>query len=157
LTWADLPIVEPWSDDPATARWLGGRDWPGALIRRSEESNERLALAAVLDDELVAMADIDKHPAERAAVAVVVDPARRGHGLAAAFLRALPAHPDLDGVEEYYAGVEHGNDSSFRLLDKVGPKAWRAQSDLDRFTYVTWRGQRRPARGNPPASHTSSA
>jgi RimJ/RimL family protein N-acetyltransferase len=142
LTWADLPTVEAWFDDPATARWLGGRDWPRALVRRAEASADRLAFAAVIDTELVALADIDKHPGRRAAVAVVVDPARRGHGLAATFLRALQDHPDLGDVDEYFGGVEQGNDSSLRLMDKIAPQSRRSMPDPDGFTYITWRRQR---------------
>ncbi|MGC4193254.1 MAG: hypothetical protein QM589_19070 [Thermomicrobiales bacterium] len=28
-----LPIVSPWFDDPETRRWLGGREWPEAILR----------------------------------------------------------------------------------------------------------------------------
>lgn len=35
LTRADLPVIRPWFEDPDTRRFLGGPDWPAAMLEHS--------------------------------------------------------------------------------------------------------------------------
>jgi hypothetical protein len=46
----------------------------------------------------------------------VVAPRPGGQDLAAAFLLALQDHPALGEVEEFFAGVEPGNQASFQAV-----------------------------------------
>jgi hypothetical protein len=38
LTRTDLAAITPWFEDPATSRYLGGADWPAAMLDHGERA-----------------------------------------------------------------------------------------------------------------------
>jgi RimJ/RimL family protein N-acetyltransferase len=130
FTAGDLDIVTPWFDDPETKRWLGGREWPENLLRliadpptahRGNSVRERAGWIAVLAGEPVALADTEIYDDASAAIAFVVAPQHRRHGVATGTLQALAtALAASHGVERLVGGVEQHNDASLRCVRAAG-------------------------------------
>jgi RimJ/RimL family protein N-acetyltransferase len=115
----DLAAVEPWFDDPATRRWLGGRAWPRRLVELAEQP-ARFALLWEEDGVPVALLDLEVDEAGTAAVALVVAPEARGRGIATAILASVFALAELAGVHRVIGEVERGNDESGALVRAAG-------------------------------------
>jgi ribosomal protein S18 acetylase RimI-like enzyme len=129
----DLPVVEPWFDDPDTRRWLGGREWPGRLLRLAR-APDRLAVVYLLDRAPVALLDLERLAPANAAIAIVVSPAHRRRRVAATVLGTLFALAEVDGVDQIVAEVERGNTAAQRLVRAAGFVPERgAEPGFDRY------------------------
>jgi GNAT superfamily N-acetyltransferase len=115
----DLERVAPWFDDPETVRRLGGREWPQQLLALADPPR-RCSFVAVEAADPVALADVERQPDGRAAVALVVAPDRRNRGVGSALLRALAQDLAAQGVPELWGGVEAGNRASERCARNAG-------------------------------------
>jgi RimJ/RimL family protein N-acetyltransferase len=133
LTTRDLPAIVGWFQGPDTSRFLGGPDWPAAMLANADRAvgtdfHGALQTAA---DHFVALTEgvpigyvdcgtfdrcavyggegsdgpiiLEAIQAITGAIAFTIDPARRGEGLATQMLRALIEHPDLSRVELFEA------------------------------------------------------
>jgi RimJ/RimL family protein N-acetyltransferase/ketosteroid isomerase-like protein len=180
LTSADLLVIAPWFEDPDTRRFLGGPDWPAAMLATSERSigttfrgatqtgaHHYLALA---DGTPVGYIDcgtfdrctvyggegqdgpiiLDSIEAITGSIAFAIDPERRHRGLGVRMIRALTGHPDLLDVELFEAGVEPDNTASRRCLEAAGFRVRTEQPDVEGMLY--YRGWRADLGGRPVAS-----
>ena len=146
LTVEDLPVVERWFRDPETDRWLGDESWPRRLLILTSAST-RLAFAATCDSTVVGIADIECYSDARAAAALVVAPDRRRLGIGRALAEALPRQPQLNGIVEFFGGVEEGNVASEALVTSAGFEQVTDAPDDEGFTYFALRVDgARPAR-----------
>lgn len=165
LTTEDLPAIAGWFEDPDTGRFLGGPEWPAAMLanaRRAVGTDFRGARQTAADHYL-ALAEgtpvgyVDCGTFDRCAVyggegpdgpivleaidvvtgaiAFTVDPARRGEGLATRMLRALIGHPDVAAVELFEAGVEPENVASRRTLKAAGFRLRSEDPDCEQMLY----------------------
>jgi RimJ/RimL family protein N-acetyltransferase len=138
-----LGAVAAWFDDPETARWLGGRDWPENLLRliadppqeyRGSTVRERAGWVATLDGEPVALIDTEIYVDGTAAVALVVAPAQRRRGVAAAALAAIGRLLARDsGIDALVGGVEQHNEASHRCVKAAGFVAVTDRPDDEGF------------------------
>ena len=147
---ADLAIVEPWFRDPDTRRYLGGPEWPAAMLERVDQvvgiefrgaiqtgAYRYLAQAGgravgYIDcgtfDRCTIYGGEGKHgpiitgsiDAPTGSIAFVIDPRRRRCRLGRAMIAALLQRPELQAVELFEAGVEPANMASRRCLEAAG-------------------------------------
>lgn len=136
----DLSTVGPWFDNADTLRWLGGRDWPAQSLRLAGDG--RLLFLALRGTAPVGLLDVETYEERRASFAIAVAPAERRAGMGTAVLAAAIAHQHFASVVEWFAGIEHGNDASRRLVERLGFRRV-TDEDADGFTYY--------ARGESPS------
>jgi RimJ/RimL family protein N-acetyltransferase len=165
LTQADLPAIEAWFQDPDTRRFLGGPDWPGAMLANAEKSigttfrgatqtgaHHYLALAGQAPTGYIDCGTFDRltvyggegpdgpiiHESIEAvtgSIAFVIDPDRRRQGLATSMIRTLTRHPDLAHVEVFEAGVEPDNHGARGALETAGFRAHSTEPDSEGMLY----------------------
>lgn len=165
LTRAHLAAITPWFEDPDTRRFLGGPQWPAAMLVHAERAvgttfrgarqtgaYHYLALAAgspvgyidcgVFDRCTVYDGECEDSPivveaieAVTGSVAFVIDPARRRHGLATSMIGALIGHPDLTAVQVFEAGVEPDNHGGRGALQAAGFHARSPIPDYEGMLY----------------------
>lgn len=165
LTRTDLPVIRPWFEDPDTHRFLGGVDWPAAMLDHriraigttfrgatQTGSHHYLALAADTPIGYIDCGTFDRLTvyggegpegpiitetveASTGSIAFVIDPARRRQGLATAMIRALTRHPDLEHVEVFEAGVEPDNLGSRGALEAAWFHAHCTEPDYEGMLY----------------------
>ena len=165
LTRADLPVIRPWFEDPDPRRFLGGPDWPAAMLEhsiravgtmfrgaRQTGAHHSLALTA---DAAVGYIDcgtfdrctvyggegpdgpiiLETIDASTGSIAFAVDPAHRCQGLATAMIRALIEQPALTTVQLFEAGVEPDNHDSRRALGAAGFRPRSRRPSVDGMLY----------------------
>jgi RimJ/RimL family protein N-acetyltransferase len=165
LTRGDLAAITPWFEDPATRRFLGGPQWPAAMLAHGDlcvgttfrgatqtGAHRYLALA---DDAPVGYIDcgtfdrctvyggegpdgpiiVETIHAITASIAFAIDPARRRQRLATTMILALTQHPDLQAVERFEAGVEPENDGSCKALAAAGFRPYSRVPDREGMLY----------------------
>lgn len=150
LTRSDLAATNRWFEDPETRRYLGGPDWPAAMLEHSERAVGETFRGAVQTAAHHYLAEvngravgyIDCGTFDRATVyggegsdgpiiteaiqvatgsiAFAVDPALRRRGVGQAMIAALLARPELAAVELFEAGVEPENLACRRCLERAG-------------------------------------
>lgn len=158
-----LPLVEPWFEDPDTRRWLGGPAWPRQMLdladrplgefRGAVETGRYRWLGwdggkavgyvdcgtyerwAVWEGGPDGRGVIETVPVAAAAIAYVVDPARRRRGYCAAMVRAVMATSELRDIGLFTAGVEPENAGSIECLRRVGFRALHAEPDWEGIVY----------------------
>ena len=165
LTTQDLPGIVGWFQDPDTSRFLGGADWPAAMLANAQQAvgtdfrgarqtgaDHFLALAGGVAVGYVDCGTFDRCAiyggesqdgpiiletieAITGAIAFTVDPARRRERLATQMIRALIDHPDLSTVELFEAGVEPENHASRRTLEAVGFHLRSPEPDREKMPY----------------------
>lgn len=170
LTRADLPVIPPWFEDPDTRRFLGGPDWPAAMLEhsiravatmfrgaRQTGAHHYLALMADAPVGYIDCGTFDRCTvyggegpggpitpetidASTGSIAFAVDPAHRRQGLATAMIRALIEQPALTAVQLFEAGVEPDNHDSRRALDAAGFRPRSRRPDVEGMLY--WRARR---------------
>jgi RimJ/RimL family protein N-acetyltransferase len=138
-----LDAVAPWFDDAESVRWLGGRDWPGNLLRlvadppqehRGSAVRERAGWVATLDGESVALIDTEIYEDGTAALSLVVAPAHRRRGVGAAALAAIGRLlARSHGVDALIGGVEQHNEASHRCVKAAGFVAVTDRPDDEGF------------------------
>jgi RimJ/RimL family protein N-acetyltransferase len=181
LTPADLPLITPWFEDPDTGRFLGGPEWPaqmlalaghcaGTMFRgaRRIDSHHYLALADGTPAGYIDCGTFDRCTvyggegpngpiiverigAVTGAIAFVIAPELRGHGLGRAMIGSMVARPELRDVELFEAGVEPQNAASGRCLEASGFELSSERPDFEGMLYYrAWR-QALTERGTRPA------
>ena len=173
FTRADVETVAPWFRDPETRRFLGGPDWPAAMLDRGERAvgeTFRGAVQLAADRYLAhaggrAVGYVDCGTFDRCTVyggegpsgptitettcvatgsiGFVIDPRLRGGGLGRALIAALMSRPELRAVELFEAGVEPENIASRRCLEHAGFRPRVQQPDFEGMLY--YRAWRREA------------
>lgn len=171
LTTQDLPAIAGWFEDPDTSRFLGGPDWPAAMLANAERAvrTDFRGAPQIAADHFLALADgipvgyvdcgtfdrcavyggegqdglivLETIDAITGAIAFTIDPARRREGLATRMVRALIDHPDLSTVELFEAGVEPENIASRRCLQSAGFELSSPRPDFEAMLY--YRARRR--------------
>jgi RimJ/RimL family protein N-acetyltransferase len=165
LTSADLPLITPWFEDPDTARFLGGPEWPaqmlalagrsaGTMFRgaRQKGAHHYLTLA---DGTPVGYIDcgtfdrctvyggegsdgpiiLETIDTVTGAIAFALAPELRGHGLGRAMIVAMVARPELRDVELFEAGVEPQNTAARRCLEAAGFELGSERPDVEGMLY----------------------
>ncbi len=165
LTTDDLPGIAGWFEDPETSRYLGGPEWPAAMLAHADEAvgtvfrgawqiaaHHYLALTGeapvgyvdggVFDCCAVYGGEgpdgpiiLDTIDAVTCAIAFVIDPAYRRRGLATAMILALIGQPGLAGVELFEAGVDPENHASCRTLEAAGFRLRSPDPDCEGMLY----------------------
>jgi GNAT superfamily N-acetyltransferase len=165
LTRTDLAAITPWFEDPDTRRYLGGADWPAAMLDHGERAVGEMFRGAVQIAAHHYLAEDDGHPVgyidcgtfERATVyggdgpdgpiitesievttgsiAFAVDPTVRGRGVGRVMIAALLARPELAFVELFEAGVEPENVPCRRCLEGAGFCARSPEPDCEGMLY----------------------
>ena len=174
LTRSDVVAITPWFEDPDTRRYLGGSDWPAAMLDHGERAVSetfRGALQTAAHHYLAEVEDraagyIDCGTFDRATVyggegpdgpiiteaievatgsiAFAVDPAVRRRGVGGAMIAALLARPELAFVELFEAGVETENVACRRCLEAAGFCMRSPEPDYEGMLYYR---AARPAEG----------
>ncbi len=174
LTRTDLAAITPWFEDPDTRRFLGGPDWPAAMLDHGERAVGETFRGAVqtaahhylaeLDARAVGYIDcgtfdcatvyggegpdgpVSTESIEVAtgSIAVVVDPAFRRGGIGRVMIAALLARPELAFVALFEAGVEPENVACRRCLERAGFCVLSPEPDYEGMLYYR---AARPAEG----------
>ena len=182
LTTQDLPAIVGWFQDPDTSRFLGGPDWPAAMLANAERAvgTDFRGARQTAADHFLALADrapvgyvdcgtfdrcavyggesqhgpiiLETIEAITGAIAFTIDPARRREGLATQMIRALIDHPDLSTVELFEAGVEPQNHASRRTLEAAGFHLRSPEPDCEEMLYYELRRRAGARRDRHPAS-----
>ena len=165
FTRADLASVEPWFRDADTRRYLGGPEWPAAMLdhggravgqefRGAMQTGAHRYLAEV-DGREVGYVDCgtfdrctiyggegpegaiitESIDLATGSIAFVIDPSLRRRGLGRAMLRALPRRPELQFVELFEAGVEPENLASRLCLEAAGFRLRSQEPDCEGMLY----------------------
>ena len=175
LTTQDLPAIVGWFQDPDTSRFLGGPDWPAAMLAHAERAvgTDFRGARQTAADHFLALADevpvgyvdcgtfdrcavyggeghdgpiiLETIDAITGAIAFTIDPARRREGLATQMIRALIDHPDLSTVELFEAGVDPENHVSRRTLEAAGFHLRSPEADCEEMLYYELRAPGRRA------------
>jgi ribosomal protein S18 acetylase RimI-like enzyme len=183
LTRADLATITPWFEDADTRRYLGGADWPAAMLDHAERAIAETFRGAVQTAAHHYLAEVDGRAVgyidcgtfDRAtvyageapdgpvitesielatgSVAFAVDPAVRRRGVGRAMIAALLARPELAFVELFDAVVEPENVACRRCLERAGFCARSPEPDYEGFLYY----RAGPAIPDPIASAAGSA
>jgi RimJ/RimL family protein N-acetyltransferase len=165
LTTRDLPALAGWFQDADTSRFLGGPDWPAAMLANAERAvgTDFRGPRQTAADHFLALTDgvpvgyvdcgtfdrcavyggegqdgpiiLETIEAITGAIAFTIDPARRREGLATRMIRALIDHPDLSTVELFEAGVEPENHASRRTLEAAGFHLRSPEPDCEEMLY----------------------
>ena len=165
LSTHDLPAIAGWFEDPDTSRYLGGPEWPAAMLANAERSigtdfrGARQTAAhhylALVDGTPVGYVDcgtfdrcaiyggegpdgpivLDTIDQVTGAIAFTIDPTRRRQGLVTRMIRALIGHADLAAVELFEAGVEPDNTASRRCLKAARFQLRSAEPDFEGMLY----------------------
>ena len=165
LTRADLPLITPWFEDRDTSRFLGGPEWPAAMLALAERSagtlfrgarqlgaHHYLALADSTPAGYIDCGTFDRYTvyggegpsgpiiletiqAVTGSIAFVIDPQMRGRGLGRAMITAMLARSELRDVELLEAGVEQQNTASRRCLEAAGFKLRSPEPDFEGMLY----------------------
>ena len=123
-----------WFDDPATRRYLGGRDWldraldlagrtaPGTRFRGRTIAARHLWLACDAHGAPCALVDVEPYSDATAGFALVVDPARRGRGIAREALARVADAPELAaaGTRSLIGAFEPENAAARACFSKAG-------------------------------------
>ncbi|MGD0395058.1 MAG: GNAT family N-acetyltransferase [Acidimicrobiales bacterium] len=163
LARSQLPLVEPWFEDPETQRWLGGPKWPWMALEladaplgefRGAQETGRHRFLAWDKDVPVGYVDCgtfdrwatwDGGPDGRGVVSVidapsgsiayVTDPAlrRRGHGVD--MILSLMQVPPLAHVSLFAAGIEPENTASVLCLLSAGFRPLDPAPDWEGIVY----------------------
>ena len=143
-----LPLVEPWFEDPETQRWLGSPGWPRMMLdlaeaplgefRGAQETGRYEFLAW---DKEVPVGYVDCGTYDRWAtweggsdgrglvsvidessgsIAYVTDPTLRRRGYGVEMILSLMQVPSLENVSLFAAGIEPENTASVRCLLSAG-------------------------------------
>ncbi|MHB1568440.1 MAG: GNAT family N-acetyltransferase [Solirubrobacteraceae bacterium] len=170
LTPADLPLITLWFEDPDTGRFLGGPEWPGQMLAlagrsagtmfrgaRQIDSHHYLALAGGTPAGYIDCGTFDRCTvyggegpegpiivetidAVTGAIAFVIAPELRRHGLGRAMIAAMLARSELRDVELFEAGVEPQNTASRRCLEAAGFALGSERPDVEGMLYYrVWR------------------
>lgn len=129
---SDLGEVERWFDDAETQRWLGGRDWAAQSLKLAGPDRHVLLTSEAANT--VGLLDIEVYDGRRASFAIVVAPAARRVGVGRRVVEAAIGHPLFAEVEEWFVGIERGNDASRRFVTALGFNPV-TNVDADGFTY----------------------
>ena len=120
LTDSHLPILSVWFDAPSVRSRIAVDDF-GAYYRTVSEQPDYYLYSVFDGEELVAlvMAQIIEN---RAAVALIVDPARAGQGIGTGTLRELSAnaHALFGEIASIDACIEPDHAASIRCFEKSG-------------------------------------
>lgn len=174
LTAQDLPAIAGWFEDADTRRFLGGPEWPAAMLATAKDAlwTEFRGARQTAADHYLALADgvpvgyvdcgtfdrcaiyggegpdgpiiLDTIDAITGAIAFTIDPARRREGLATQMIRALIDHSDLGGVELFEAGVDPENQASRRTLEAAGFRLRSPERDCEEMLYYEFWAPGRP-------------
>jgi RimJ/RimL family protein N-acetyltransferase len=163
-----LPLVEPWFEDPETQRWLGGPDWPRMALRLADhplgqfrgarETGRYRFLAWDVGDGPVGYVDcgtfdrwatweggadgrglVSVIDEPSGGIAYVTDPARRRSGYGVAMILALLSVSELAHVQLFAAGIEPENTASVRCLRAAGFDPLDPVSDWEGIVYYARR------------------
>ena len=168
---SQLPLVEPWFDDPDTRRWLGGPGWPRQMLDlqdrplgefRGAVETGRYRWLAWQGETVVGYVDCGTYDrwavweggdggrgivgcieGPAGAIAYVVDPRRRGRGCCPAMVEALIVAPELRHVALLVGGVEPENTASVRCLLRAGFRPLEPEPDWEGVVYYA-RSRSRP-------------
>jgi RimJ/RimL family protein N-acetyltransferase len=162
---ADLATVEPWFGDPDTERYLGGPQWPAAMLERVGRAVGKEFRGAIQTGAYRYLAEARGRPVGYAdcgtfdrytvwagerpvravitdsveiatgAIAFVIAPQLRRQGLGRAVVRALMRRPELRFVELFEAGVDPENVASRRCLEAAGFQLRAADPDAEGMVY----------------------
>jgi len=165
MTVEHLVTVQPWFEDPATRRFLGGPDWPARMLTLAGTAVRTAFRGAVQTgshhwiafqgDQPVGYIDCgtydrwtvcdgggDAGPVVRrvidrpsAAIALAVDPARRRTGIGRAMLRAVLEREEVCEVQLFAAGVEPDNVASVRCFEAAGFVRQSVEPDWEDMLY----------------------
>ena len=165
LTRADLAAIAPCFEDPETRRYLGGPDWPVAMLNHAERAIGETFRGAVQTGAYHYLAELDGRAVgyidcgtfDRAtifggegldgpiiaesievatgSIAFVVDPAVRRRGAGRLMITAMLARPELAFVELFEAGVEPDNVACRRCLERAGFCARSLEPDYEGMLY----------------------
>jgi ankyrin repeat protein/RimJ/RimL family protein N-acetyltransferase/ketosteroid isomerase-like protein len=165
LTSADLPVIAPWFEDADTCRFLGGPDWPAAMLAHGEravgttfrgaEQTGAYNYLALVENTPVGYIDCgtfdrctvyggegpdgpiitETIEVPSGAIAFVIDPQQRGRGMGHAMVAALLELEELGFVDLFEAGVEPGNTASRRCLEAAGFQLAAEQHDFEGMLY----------------------
>ena len=158
-------MVTPWFEDADTRRYLGGADWPAAMLDHAERAIGETFRGAVqtaayhylAEVDGLAVGYIDCGTFDRATVyggegpdgpiitesievatgsiAFTVDPAVRRRGVGRVMIAALLARPELAFVELFEAGVEPENVAGRRCLEAAAFRARSPEPDYEGLLY----------------------
>ena len=150
LTRTDLAAITPWFEDPDTRRYLGGPDWPAAMLDHGERAVGETFRGAVqtaahhylaeFDGRAVGYIDCgtfdsatvyggegpdgpvitESIEVTTGSIAFTVDPALRRRGIGRVMIAGLLARPALASVKLFEAGVEPENVACRRCLEEAG-------------------------------------
>jgi ribosomal protein S18 acetylase RimI-like enzyme len=165
LTRTDLAAITPCFEDPDTSRYLGGPDWPAAMLDHGERAVGEMFRGAVQTAAHHYLAELDRRAVgyidcgtfDRATVyggegpdgplitesievatgsiAFAVDPALRRRGVGRAMIAALLARPELAFVALFEAGVEPENVACRRCLEAAGFSVHSPEPDYEGMLY----------------------
>jgi GNAT superfamily N-acetyltransferase len=165
LTRTDLAAITPWFENPDRRRYLGGPDWPAAMLDHGERAVGETFRGAVqtaahhylaeLDGRAVGYIDCgtfdratvyggegpdgpvvtESIEVTTGSIAFAVDPAVRRRGIGRATITALLALPELAFVELFEAGVALENVACRRCLERAGFCARSPKPDYEGMLY----------------------
>jgi len=165
LTRTDLAAITPCFEDPDTRRYLGGADWPAAMLDYSDRAvgetfrgaTQTAAHHYLAEVNGRAVGYIDCGTFDRATVyggegpdgpiitesievatgsiAFAVDPTIRRRGVGRAMIAALLARPELALVALFEAGVEPENVACRRCLEGAGFYVRSPEPDYEGMLY----------------------
>ncbi len=154
-----------WFEDPDTQRFLGGADWPAAMLananrsigttfRGATQTGARQYLALVADNPVgyidcgtfdrCTVYDVEgpdgpiiteSIDVATGSIAFVIDPQVGRCGLGRAMIAALTEQPELHRVELFEAGVEPANTASRRCLEAAGFRVRSEEPDFEGMLY----------------------
>jgi GNAT superfamily N-acetyltransferase len=166
---SDLALLEPWFEDPDTARYLGGPGRPAAMLALGEGAVGEVFGGAVQTGAQRYLAHADGRPigyidcgtfdrctvyggegpagpiilesieAPTGSIAFVIDPRLRRRGLGAKMIAALIGRSELRFLELFEAGVEPENVTSRRCPQASGVELRSERADFEGMLYYRLR------------------
>ena len=162
-----LPLVEPWFEDPETQRWLGGPDWPRMAVEladaplgefRGAQETGRYRFLAWDNDMPVGYVDcgtfdrwatweggsdgggvVSVIDEPSGSIAYVTDPALRQRGYGVDMILTLMRARELGHVLLLAAGIEPENTASVRCMISAGFHPLDPVSDWEGIVYYARR------------------
>jgi len=162
-----LPLVEPWFEDPETQRWLGGPDWPQRSLELSDAplgefrgARETGSYQFLAWDRNTPIGYVDCGTFDRwttweggpggrgvvgvidescGAIAYVIDPVRRQRGYGVDMVRTMMEVSAVEHVSLFAAGIEPENTASVRCLLSAGFQPLHPVSDWEGIVYYARR------------------